>query len=275
MALTYLTGFFVKPTIVTEGGEVIFTDGINEVRPNQQQCEAYGYTYDRASGSCRAYTWSIALGKNTSNESNSIQGSGNTTELGTINTYIMGERNTVKGLSRNNIIIGDNNEIANSVNNAAVFGNFGIAERSGEVVIGGGGFSGAGKGYAQSSVITLTGTTTNASATSLFVNGDTSVTTIARGTGSVYTGFDVSLLGVRTGGTAGGSEGDRIFLKRTGIIFEAVSNESSATIDEFGTVTGWTGAIAFSGANMVFQVTGAANMNISWSCTLNLYEMKV
>ena len=275
MAITYLTGFFVKPTLVTEGGEVVFTDGTTNVRPNQEQCEAYGYTYDRASGTCRAYTWSIALGKNTRNESNSIQGSGNTTELGTINTYIMGERNTVKGLSRNNIIIGDNNEIANSVNNASVFGNFGIAERSGEVVIGGGGFSGVGKGYAQSSVITLTGTTTNASATSLFVNGDTSVTTIARGSGSVYTGFDVSLLGVRTGGTAGGSDGDRIFLKRTGIIFEAVSNESSATIDEFGTVTGWTGAIAFSGANMVFQVTGAANMNISWSCTLNLYEMKV
>lgn len=275
MAIPYLQGYLIKPASIDSLGTVTFTDGTNAITPNQQQCEAYGYTYNETTGTCSAFIFSENLGRNVINENNFIQGSRNVTEVGTNNTYVMGENNIVRGLSRNNIIIGNDNEIINGVNNAAVFGNFGIAERSGEVVIGGGGFSGAGKGYAQSSVITLTGTTTNASATSLFVNGDSSVTTIARGTGSVYTGFDVSLLGVRTGGTAGGSDGDRIFLKRTGIIFEAVSNESSATIDEFGTVTGWTGAIAFSGANMVFQVTGAANMNISWSCTLNLYEMKV
>jgi hypothetical protein len=42
----------------------------------------------------------------------------------------MGESNTVKGLSRNNIIVGSNNEIANGVNNAAVFGNYGLAQRT-------------------------------------------------------------------------------------------------------------------------------------------------
>jgi hypothetical protein len=41
----------------------------------------------------------------------------------------MGESNTAKGLSRNNIIVGSNNEIANGVNNAAVFGNYGLAQR--------------------------------------------------------------------------------------------------------------------------------------------------
>ena len=271
----YLNGYIIKPAKINALGIVEFTDGTNAITPNQQQCQAYGYTYDKITGTCKAFNYNTNLERNISNVNNNIQGAGNVTGTGTNNTYIMGEDNTVQGISTNNIIIGNDNVISSGVKNAAVFGNFGIAERTGEVVIGGGGFSGAGKGYAQSSVITLTGTTTDETVTSLFVNGDSSVTTIARGSGTVYTGFDVSLLGVRTGGTAGGSEGDRIFLKRTGIILEAVSNESSATIDEFGTVTGWTGTIAFSGANMVFQVTGVADMDISWSCTLNLYEMKV
>jgi hypothetical protein len=31
--------------------------------------------------------------------------------------------------------------------------------------------------------------------------------------------------------------------------------------------------MAFSGSDMIFEVTGATDMNISWSCTLNLYEV--
>ena len=275
MATPYLTGYFVKPISIDPIGEVTFTDGTNEFPPNQQQCEAYGYKYDIATGTCRAFTYTSNIPTNVINENNNIQGSQNTTETGTNNTYIMGESNTVRGFSRNNIIIGNHNEISADVNNAAVFGTFGIAERSGEVVIGGGGFTGAGKGYAQSSVITLTGTTTDESATSLFVNGDTSVTTIARGSGSVFTSFEAKVIGVRTGGTAAGSVDDRIFLTTSGIAYETTANESTPVIVSTGTVTGWTANAAFSGSNMLFQVTGAADMNISWSCTLHLYEMKV
>jgi hypothetical protein len=180
MATPFLNGYSVKPAFINGVGEVLFTDGTNAVTPNQQQCEAYGYTYDRASGTCKAFTYSASLGKSLNNESNYVRGANNTTETGTNNTHIMGESNTVKGLSRNNIIVGSNNEIANGVNNAAVFGNYGLAQRPGEVVIGGGGFSGEGKGYAQSSYITLTGTTTNATPTSLFINGDSATIIIAR-----------------------------------------------------------------------------------------------
>ncbi len=275
MAIPYLTGYFVKPNFIAPSGVVFFTDGTNDFAPNQKQCEAYGYRYDKSTGTCKAFEYSTNLELNTSNENNNIQGFQNTTETGTNNTYIMGERNLVKGNSRNNIIIGDSNEIANGVNNACVFGNYGIANRSGEVVIGGGGFNGTGKGYAQSSVITLTGTTTDESATSLFVNGDPSVTTIERSSGNVFTSFEAKVIGVRTGGTAAGSDDDRIFLTTSGIVYETTANESTPVIVSTGTVTGWTANAAFSGSNMLFQVTGAADMNISWSCTLNLYEMKV
>jgi len=275
MATPFLNGYSVKPAFINGVGEVLFTDGTNAVTPNQQQCEAYGYTYDRASGTCKAFTYSTSLGKSLNNQSNYVRGANNTTETGTNNTHIMGESNTVKGLSRNNIIVGSNNEIANGVNNAAVFGNYGLAQRPGEVVIGGGGFSGAGKGNAQSSTITLTGTTTNASATNLFVNGDASNTIIARSSTSSFQGFEATVIGVRTGGSAAsGAVNDRICLRVTGLVYLKAVDQSSTDLGKSGTTGGWAAEVAFSGTNdMLFAVTGATNMNISWSCTLNLYEV--
>ena len=277
MAIPYLTGYFVKPNFITPSGIVFFTDGTNDFPPNQQQCEAYGYRYDRSTGTCKAFEYSTNLAVNTSNENNNIQGFQNTTETGTNNTCIMGERNLVKGNSRNNIIIGDSNEIANGVNNSCVLGNFGVARNAGQIVFGGGGFNGAGKGYAQSSAITLTGTTTNNTSTALFVNGNPNVTAISMGgdLDKKYIGYEAALIGARTGGSAAGSVGDRIFLTISGIIYETTANESSAAIVQVGTVSGWTGLIDFDGSNMEFSVTGATNVNISWSCTLNLYEMRI
>ena len=274
-----LPGYSIRPSAITESGEVFFTDGTITVVPNQPACEAYGYRYDSATGTCRAFTFSTNLGRNLINENNMVQGAGNVTESGTNNTYIMGEANTVKGDSRNNIIIGSNNEIANGVSTASVLGSYGFAQRDGEVVIGGGGFSGAGKGYAQSSVVTLTGTTTDATATNLFVNGNSSITTIARDANAIptsFTGFEANVMGVRTGGTASGSVNDRILLRATGIVYEKAPSQSVSTLGSTGTVAGWTAGVDFSGSfDMHFEVTGAANMNISWSCTLNLYELKI
>tara|TARA_R110002167_G_scaffold244888_1_gene450339 strand:+ start:34 stop:873 length:840 start_codon:yes stop_codon:yes gene_type:complete len=276
--IPYIKGFEVKPTRTTELGDVIFTDGTNEITPNQLQCEAYGYTYDKASGTCSAFRYNTNLNRAFGNLSNVIKGAGNSTQTGTNNTLVMGESNVVAGLSTNNIIIGSNNEISNGVSNASIFGNYGIAERDGEVVIGGGGFSGVGKGYAQSSTITLTGVTRTATPDNLKVNGDSATTIIARDTiiGS-FQGFEANVMGVRTGGSAAsGAVDDRIFLRATGIVYKIVADQSVETLGSFGTIDGWTAAIVFSGTNDMFlEVTGVADMNISWSATLNIYEIKV
>jgi len=279
MAISYLNGFTVKPSYTLDSGVVIFTDGdgTSEFFPNQVECEAYGYTYNRDTGACEAFTFNTNLSESIKVQNNNIQGSNNTVERDTNNTYIMGERNIVKGLSRNNIIVGNSNEISSGVKNACVLGNFGIARNAGQIVVGGGGFNGAGKGYAQSSVITLTGTTTNNTSTALFVNGDPNVTSISMGgdLSKKFIGYEAALIGARTGGSAAGSVHDRIFLTISGIIFETTANESSAAIVQVGTVSGWTGLIDFHGSNMEFSVTGATNVDISWSCTLNLYEMRI
>ena len=275
--IPYLNGFTVKPASISALGDVTFTDGTNAVTPNQLQCEAYGYTYNKASGTCSTFRYNTNLNRAVANENNKTYGSNNSTQTGTNNTLVMGDSNTVRGFSRNGIIIGSNNEIANGVNNANVSGTYGIAQREGEVVLGGGGFSGEGIGKSQSSTISLSGTTTNSTATSLFVNGNSLTTIIARNSTSSFQGFEATVLGVRTGGSAAsGSINDRICLRVTGLVFLKVVDQSSVDLGKFGTTGGWSSEMAFSGTNdMLFQVTGAANMNISWSVTLNLYEIKI
>ena len=274
--MEYRSGFTVKPKEVIRSGQVVFTDGTNDVMPNQRACEAYGYTYNARTRICEAYSYSTRTELAISNETNFIKGDRNRTETGTGNSIIVGQSNITKGSNRNAIIIGDSNEVANGVNNASVFGNYGIAERDGEVVIGGGGFNGAGKGYAQSSTITLTGTTTNNTATSLFVNGDSATTIIARSSTSSFQGFEANVLGIRTGGAGPGNVNDRIFLRATGIVYLKADDQSMEILGEYGSTRNWATAIAFSGTNdMLLQVTGGTSVNISWSATLNLYEMIV
>ena len=275
--IPFLTGFTVKPKTILQTGTVIFTDGTNDVTPNQLECEAYGYTYNETLGTCTTYVFNTNVNENISNTANTIKGAQNTAEVGTTNNLILGESNTIKSQALNNLIVGDNNEVFRTVNNATILGNYGIAQRQGEVVIGGGSFNGVGKGYGQSSTMTLSGTTTDATVTNLKVNSSSSDTIIFRQSGVLsFQGFEANVIGVRTGGTAAGNLYDRIFLRSTGLVFLKNASQSVATLGSFGTVAGWTSAIDSSGTNdLHFTVTGAANVNISWSVTLHLYEMIV
>ena len=71
-AISYLTGFDVKPLSTSSLGIVTFTDGRNVITPNQLQCEAYGYTYDKASGTCSIFRFNTNLNRSFSNESNKL-----------------------------------------------------------------------------------------------------------------------------------------------------------------------------------------------------------
>jgi len=274
--MEYLTGHTIKPYRVTAVGEVRFTDGTNtDLGANQVTCEAYGYTYDKASGTCNSFRYNTNLERNIGNINNKNNGSGNTNELGSNTIQVNGTNNTTKGFNNNCFINGNANEIANGVDNATVLGNFGIAERDGEVVIGGGG-DGTGAGRVQSSTFSLYGITTSATSVNLYINNSTTNTIINRSSTSSFQGFEANVIGVRTGGSAGGSVNDRIFLRATGIVYLQSDSQSVSTLGSFGTVTGWTAAAGFDGVNdMHLAVTGVADMSISWSATVNFYEMKI
>ena len=114
----FLTGYTLKPHEVTAAGDVLFTDGTNTgLMVNQATCEAYGYTFDRTSGTCSSFRYNTNLNGNIANINNKNNGYGNTTLLGSNTIQINGANNTTSGLNNNCFINGSNNEIANGVSN--------------------------------------------------------------------------------------------------------------------------------------------------------------
>ena len=278
--MDYLPGYTVKPYLVQATGKVVFTDGTNnDLNTNQVTCEAYGYRYDIASGTCRAFKYNTNLEEAAANMSNKINGNENRIESGSNFVQINGQANTSKGFNNNCSILGANNAIANGVNNSTVLGNFGQALRDGEVVIGGGGRGETMElGAAQSSTMTLVGRTASTTAVNLTVNESTG-TIIERDLDAyakTFTGVEVIVMAVRIGGVnLSGAVNDRLIQKLEGIVYKKTATITRTTLGTFGTTTGWQGSFAFSGVNdMHLEVTGDIGMDIDWTATVKFYEMK-
>jgi hypothetical protein len=205
--IPYITGFNVKPVSTSALGIVTFTDGTNDVRPNQEQCEAYGYTYNKATGTCTAFRNNSNLNRNISNANNTIRGSQNTTETGVNNTQIMGESNTVRSLSRNNLIVGSQNEIVSGISNATILATNGEARTQAEFAIGGGKGSLSDSTDAatfvsrrKTSVIELSGVTIDSTATNLTVQGGDSFINVENNS---IIGYDIYITRLELGGSSG------------------------------------------------------------------------
>ena len=274
--IPYLTGFDVKPSLTSSLGVVTFTDGTNEIAPNQLQCEAYGYTYNQADGTCSIFRFNTNINRSFSNESNKLQGAGNTTETGTNNTYIIGENNTVKGLSRNNIVVGNNNEIANGVNNANVFGTLGEATADNSIVLGGNAKA-DNLGERQTMTFIYGKTTTDNSTVDAFLNNTTDSYFAVPLNTAIY--FQSESLAVRVGGSSGsGAVGDfkswverGVVINKSGTLSIVRSRTSPASS---GTTTGWNPINSVSGTNFLQTVKGANNMNIEWASTIRMTQIK-
>ena len=269
--IPYKTGFNVKPLSVSRIGTVTFTDGRDDIVPNQKQCEAYGYTYNEATDTCTAFQYSASLQVNTINESNFVQGANNTIATGTNNTYVMGENNTVKGMSRNNIIIGSNNEIANSVSNANVFGTLGEATADNSIVLGCN--APADNLSERQSIHLMYGTQTTAGSTvDSYLNNITGNYFTIPDNSAMY--FHADILAVRVGGTGAGSTGDFSSWVERGVVINksgtlSIERERD-TIKSSGTV----GTTTVDGTNFIMDVRGATDVTIEWASDIKFTQIK-
>ena len=276
MAITYLQGDLIKPNSINAIGEVTFTDGRTDITPNQKQCEAYGYTYNQVTGTCSAFSFSTNLGRNLANENNNTQGSGNTTETGTNNTYIMGENNTVRGFSRNNIIIGNQNEIANGVNNTNVFGTLGEATADNSIVLG----CNAGAdnlGERQSIQLMYGRQTTNGVSKYSYLNNTTDSYFEVPTDTVMY--FHADIVTVRVGGSAGaGAVGDYASWVERGVVINKSGtlsiNRERDTIKSSGTVTNWLPTGIVVGTTFVMRVRGQTDMTLEWNSNITFTQIK-
>ena len=274
--IPYLTGFTVKPASISALGEVTFTDGTNQLSPNQLQCEAYGYTYNKATGTCSTFRYNTNLNRAVANENNKTFGAGNSTQTGTNNTIVMGENNTVRGFSRNSIITGNENVIANGVNNANVSGTLGNVTATNSKVLGGN----AGTdllGERQAITLMCGIQTTDANVTNTNLNNTTSsFFTVPENTALM---FDADVIGLRTGGTGRGSIGDYASFAEKGVVINksgTLSIQSSTTALESngGGLSGWDTDSAVSGTNFILTVKGATDMIVEWSATIRFTQIK-
>ena len=273
--IPYLTGFDVKPLFTSSLGVVTFTDGTNDITPNQLQCEAYGYTYDKASGTCSTFRFNTNLNRSFSNESNKLQGTNNTTETGTNNTYIIGENNTVKGLSRNNIVVGNQNEIANGVNNASVYGTFGEATADNSIVLGGN--SGSDTLGKRQAIQLIYGTqTTDGIVIESYLNGISGSYFVVPENTAIM--FEADILAVRVGGTGAGAVGDFKSWVETGVV---INKSGTLTVDSSiishsnsGSTGGWDAESTVSGTNYVISVEGATDKTIEWVSNIRFTQIK-
>ena len=274
--IPYITGFAVKPLSISGLGIVTFTDGTNDVTPNQLQCESYGYTYNQASGTCSTFRYNTNLNSVVANENNRTYGSGNSTETGTNNTLVMGENNTVRGFSRNNIIVGNQNEIANGVNNANVYGTLGQATADNSIVLGGNA-SDDNLAERQSIHLMYGQQTTSAPTVDSNLNNTAASYFVIPDNTIMY--FHATCLAVRVGGTsASGAPGDYLSLIERGVIINksgvlSIQRERDV-IKASGTTSGWVATAAISSGNFTIRVRGANNMTLEWVCDIKLTQIK-
>ena len=274
-SIQYIKGYEVKPLATDVRGLVVFTDGVTTVFPNQQQCEAYGYTYDKATGTCKAFDTSLNLNTNINNADNTIKGSRNVTEQGTNNTLIFGESNTVKGLTRNNIIAGNNNEISNGVNNTYVYGTLAQATADNSIVLGG---NAAGDNLAERQSIQLMyGTQTTAGSTvDSYLNNVTDSFFVIPDNTIMY--FHADVIAVRVAGTNTGNTGDYASFVERGVVINksgtlSIARERDA-IKSSGTVTDWRPVANISGTNFRMTVRGETDVTVEWCSNITFTQIK-
>jgi hypothetical protein len=278
--MEYLTGYTIKPSRITRLGEVLFTDGTNQTRANQVQCEAYGYTYDKASGTCRAFIYNTNLNRNLSNINNKFNGPRNTTELGSNTVQINGSNNTTKGFNNNCFINGNANEIANGVSNSTVLGVGGKSDRQGDFVIGGG-LNAVGDQEADRkvSVVNLSGVTTDNTATNLTVNGQTDGEYINIKNNSIV-GFEIYITRLEVAGSSA-TAGNYSYRNIKGVVqiddayamaFIVGFTRNIGKIGVNGTATMRDSSTA-TVPSISIQVTDRNNVTNIWNATVTLHEL--
>tara|TARA_R100000654_G_scaffold44795_2_gene71016 strand:+ start:1441 stop:2268 length:828 start_codon:yes stop_codon:yes gene_type:complete len=271
--MDFLEKFDIKPKEVLGTGEVVFTDGTNDLFANQPLCEAYGYTYNVATGTCQAFKFNTIVENKFNNINNNT--SGGKTENGTKHTILNGQENVTKGNNTNNILNGEKHQIENTIKNSNVLaGSFGNVKNQSEIVIGGGGF-GTTLGLAQTSFVQQSGLTTDATQTNLFTQYLTNK--FIEKVANAVIGFEANVIGVNYGGE--GEVGQYIYLQLRGAVaigngFATTYTQSSTTIANGGLSATATMKDA-TATSFGVAVTGVEETRIQWTADVKLWQNKI
>tara|TARA_R100000781_G_scaffold41817_1_gene28835 strand:+ start:6890 stop:7747 length:858 start_codon:yes stop_codon:yes gene_type:complete len=275
--IPYIQGFEIKPNKISSDGIVTFTDGTNAITPNQRQCQAYGYTYDATTRTCRAFKYTTEISSTSERVNSNVQGNENIVDTGSNNTYVMGEKNQVGSLSRNNIVVGTNNVMNSKITNSSIFGIGGNGVIDGAMVFGGNALTDR-LGTRQTITLMYGVQTTNNSTVDSFPNNAGSLVFFEPEVNRVYY-FQSETLAVRVGGSSGsGAVGDfKAWVERGVVVCDNAGNlsieRSRTSPADSGTTSGWSPINAVNASQFRQTVKGASNMTIDWVSTIRFMQL--
>jgi len=276
--MNYKNGYSIKPKHITQTGEVIFTDGTNEVRANQITCQDYGYTYNESTGTCSAFKYNTKINNTSDNVHNIIKGNLNTTNLGTENSFLLGADNKSEGDNLNVMITGSKNVVDKDLKNTSIIsGTFGQAKNQGEVLMAGGGF-GSTLALAQTFFVQQSGITTDNTETSLYTQYITNK--FIEKVGNSVIGFEANVIGINYGGE--GEVGEYGYVQITGAVkftngLASTYHQSTTHIVQAGHSGMNITAVMKDATATSFgvAVTGLAETRIQWTAEVKLWQNKL
>jgi len=281
------TGFTLTPDSISQMGTVTFTDGTSTgLIADQRTCEAYGYRYNVATGTCSAFAANPEMVITSETRSQMNLGTGNGAESGSQNSFIVGTKNINKGKNSNNFMLGSEHEIENGFNNSSILGGSrGTVSRESEMVLGGGKRAISDSTNAatfnskrKTSTIELSGVTIDNTATNLTIQGDGSSFINIKNNSII--GYDIYITRLELGGSSG-VVGNYSYRNIRG----AVKIDNSGTMSF---VVGFSRNIAKIGQNgtciMADSTTGGVasisvnvqdrnNVHNLWSASVTLHEV--
>ena len=269
--------FKIKPKEVNLNGLVTFTDGTNDVVPNQLACEAYGYKYDTLTGTCISFIPTSKLDNQLKEPSNTITGVTNKHEKGTSRSIINGTLNTTKGFNENCLVTGEKNEVQNNINNSLLVGKMGKVTHDSEFCVGGGGFNSE-AGLTQYSVLQVSGKTTSTADVDLYIEGNDVLSNEILLPANSVTTYEIWLSGLVTGGSSG-TPGDYETYEYHGTIRTA-DNGTMTHNAKISRLLGRTGSLGTktidtaTAYTLKIQIAGQNNVNCQWHAVVKLHTNK-
>ena len=203
-------GLTLKPNAVSDLGTVTFTDGVNvDLLGDQITCEAYGYRYNVATGTCSAFSANPNIKNSLVGRDKKILGVKNEIETFSQNNLIVGTNNTNKSYNCNTMLLGENHETITGIKNSAVIGGTRAKlTRQSEVAIGGGARAISDSTNAvtfnsrrKTSTLELSCVTIDNTATNMTIQGDGE--SFINVENNSIIGYDIYITRLELGGTSG------------------------------------------------------------------------
>lgn len=278
--MKFKIGHTKRPKYIDDGNVVIFEHitekgkTLAETTPTQEECEDYGFHYNKETNKCTCKSTSkydYRKGRNFgTNSIDAYVGD----DRNKNNIHIAGHRNIAKKVHSVSIS-GTDGKIDEFCNNSIVSGTRGHATIRNHYVHGGSQDTDI-LGERQYTRVLFGVKTTNGATNDSYINNDGINFYPIPENSIMY--FNVSVVAVRVGGTGTGSLGDYASWLERGVVINQAGTlaikRTRKAISSEGNHTNWRPTAAIDGTNFKVTCRGATDVDVEWTMTVDFTEFR-